>query len=529
MNYGFIIDNRRCIGCHACTVACKAEHETPIGVNRTWVKYVEKGVFPQTRRTFTVHRCNHCADAPCVEICPVRSLYIRADGIVDFDRERCIGCKACMQACPYDALHIDPETHTSTKCNYCAHRIDRGLEPACVIVCPVHAIISGDLDHPGSEIAALLSRTSVSVRKPEKHTRPKLFYIAADTAALRPELAPSDARYPQAAQAAGVGHFAGQVAQSREALRKLLPYAPETLARAEERVRGEGEPGRRVYDIPQRGVLWDWEVSGYLWSKSVAAGVLFMPLLLHLGGLMPLRPRLQVGMALVSLLFLGVTGVLLVKDLDQPRRFLYVLLRPQWRSWLARGAFIITALGGLTTLWLVLAVLGVGTAPWLGVPLMAVLVVLAVLAAVYTAFLLAQAKGRDLWQSPLLPARMLLGSAMTGGAVVLLASLLGDMGVQHTLLVALELAIAAHLVLVAFELLTPHGSADTATAMGLMVRGVLRVPFWSALLLGNVLPLALLLGSSNGLAVLPACVLVLLFALVTEHVWVRAPQLIPLS
>ena len=91
MNYGFLIDNRRCIGCHACTVACKAEHDTPIGVNRTWVKYVEKGIFPDTRRTFTVHRCNHCEDAPCVEICPVRSLFQREDGIVDFNRERCIG------------------------------------------------------------------------------------------------------------------------------------------------------------------------------------------------------------------------------------------------------------------------------------------------------------------------------------------------------------------------------------------------------------------------------------------------------
>ena len=71
MKLGFIIDNRKCIGCHACTVACKAEHDTPIGVNRTWVKYVEKGIFPATRRIFTVHRCNHCEDAPCVEICPV--------------------------------------------------------------------------------------------------------------------------------------------------------------------------------------------------------------------------------------------------------------------------------------------------------------------------------------------------------------------------------------------------------------------------------------------------------------------------
>ncbi|HKI99666.1 MAG TPA: 4Fe-4S dicluster domain-containing protein [bacterium] len=524
MNYGFVIDNRKCIGCHACTVACKAEHDTPIGVNRTWVKYVEKGVFPETRRTFTVHRCNHCTDAPCVEICPVRSLYVREDGIVDFDRERCIGCKACMQACPYDALHIDPNTHTSTKCNYCAHRIDRGLEPACVIVCPVHAIISGDIDDPGSEIGHLLNRTPVAVRKPEKDTHPKLFYVESDASALRPEMAPSSPGYLQAEQVAGVGHFAGETGTTRESLLKLLPYSADTIARAEGKVRKETDP-RRAYDIPQRGVLWDWEVSGYLWTKSIAAGVLFLPLLLHLGGLMALRPRLQVGLALISLVFLGLTGVLLVKDLDQPQRFLYVLLRPQWRSWLVRGAYIITGFGGLTTLWLLLAVVGLGDAPWL----MALLAVLAILAAVYTAFLLGQAKGRDLWQSPLLPVRMLVASTMTGSAVVLLVSLFGDMGVQHAALVALELAIVAHLLLVSFEFLTPHVTADTATALGLMTRGPLRLPFWSALLLGNVLPLAMLAGSSNGLMVLPACVLVLLFAWVSEHVWVRAPQLIPLS
>ena len=98
MNFGFVIDNRKCIGCHACTVACKAEHEVPVGVNRTWVKYIEKGTFPDTRRLFSVMRCNHCADAPCVEICPVSALFTRKDGIVDFDNRRCIGCKSCTQA-----------------------------------------------------------------------------------------------------------------------------------------------------------------------------------------------------------------------------------------------------------------------------------------------------------------------------------------------------------------------------------------------------------------------------------------------
>ena len=109
MRYGFVIDQRKCIGCHACTVACKEENRVPLGAFRTWVKYIERGAFPDTRRYFSVLRCNHCDAAPCVTICPTVALYRRDDGIVDFDGDRCIGCKSCMQACPYDALYIDPE------------------------------------------------------------------------------------------------------------------------------------------------------------------------------------------------------------------------------------------------------------------------------------------------------------------------------------------------------------------------------------------------------------------------------------
>src|SRR5206468_8371456 len=115
LRYGFVIDQRRCIGCHACTVACKEENQVPLGAFRTWVKYVERGTFPHTRRYFAVLRCNHCDAAPCVTICPTVALYRRPDGIVDLDGDRCIGCKACMQACPYDALYIDPNTRTAAK------------------------------------------------------------------------------------------------------------------------------------------------------------------------------------------------------------------------------------------------------------------------------------------------------------------------------------------------------------------------------------------------------------------------------
>ena len=156
-----VLDQTRCIGCHACTTACKSENEVPVGVTRTYVKSADVGTFPQARRAFQVTRCNQCTDAPCVTACPTEAMYKRPDGIVDFDKEICIGCKACMAACPYDAIFINPDDHSAEKCNMCAHRIDAGLEPACVSVCPTGAIIVGDGNDPTSKVAQLVARHPV--------------------------------------------------------------------------------------------------------------------------------------------------------------------------------------------------------------------------------------------------------------------------------------------------------------------------------------------------------------------------------
>ena len=179
-NYGFAIDLRKCIGCHACTIACKAEHEIPVGVNRCWVKTVEKGTFPDTRRFFFPVLCNQCDEAPCMKICPTNALFKRRDGIVDLNGDSCIGCRACMVACPYDQLFIDPNTRTAEKCNFCANRVENKLLPACVSVCPTECRIFGDLDDPTSEVAQIVQREAISVRKPEKGTSPKVFYLGAD-------------------------------------------------------------------------------------------------------------------------------------------------------------------------------------------------------------------------------------------------------------------------------------------------------------------------------------------------------------
>ena len=170
MQLGFVIDHSRCIGCHACTVACKAENDVPIGNFRTWVKYTESGTFPEVRRSFAVLRCNQCTDAPCVTICPVHALEKRDDGIVDIDPDRCIGCKSCMQGCPYDALYMNDATGTAEKCHFCAHRTEVGLAPACAVVCPTEAIVPGDFDDPRSRVSELRNSGRLTARKTEAGT-----------------------------------------------------------------------------------------------------------------------------------------------------------------------------------------------------------------------------------------------------------------------------------------------------------------------------------------------------------------------
>ena len=178
MQLGFVIDHSRCIGCHACTVACKAENDVPVGSFRTWVKYTEEGAFPEVRRSFAVLRCNQCTHAPCVEICPVKALEKRPDGVVDIDPHACIGCKACLQGCPYDALYINESKGTAEKCHFCAHRTERGLAPACAVVCPTEAIVPGDFDDPESVVSRMRDAGAGSGDQPRDHEIEQVLLVA---------------------------------------------------------------------------------------------------------------------------------------------------------------------------------------------------------------------------------------------------------------------------------------------------------------------------------------------------------------
>ena len=540
MRYGFVIDNRKCIGCHACTTACKSEHEVPVGVNRTWVKQVEKGEFPDTRRLFSVMRCNHCTDAPCVTICPTEALFTREDGIVDFDKDRCIGCKSCMQACPYDALYIDPETHTAAKCNYCAHRIDIGLQPACVNVCPEQAIISGDMEDPTSEISQLLSRQAVKTRKPEKATEPNLFYIDADDASLIPTATQRDQISLWGSQSLGVGHYAKEAekmsysngdviaelinqSKSISSINGKQTHAPRSVEVL------MAKKSRRVYDTPDKGILWGWEVSAYVWTKAIAAGVLLVPAVGLLGYDLDMSTSQFLLISLIGILFLSLTGLLLVLDLDQPKRFLYVLLRPHFSSWLVKGGYTITLFGGILTAMAILAANGnqnfLGYLLYAGIPL-------GVLLAIYTAFLFAQAKGRDFWQSPSLSFHMLIHALLAGAATLLLSTFWADWSEDwiHLFQQILRIGIVLNLAILLIEMSITHPTKDAKSVVQLILNGPYARRFWiGAILLGNILPLIILSLPLSPSYTLWASLLIIIGIYVTEDIWVEAPQRISLS
>ncbi len=547
MNYGFVINNDACIGCHACSTACKSENEVPLGVQRTWVKSVETGAFPDVARSFQVTRCNHCANPPCVRICPVTAMYQRDDGIVEFDPDVCIGCKACMQACPYDAIYIDPESGTAAKCHYCAHKVDLGLEPACVVVCPEHAILAGDLDDPDTEIARTLARNKVTVRKPEQGTAPNLFYIGGDDVAMHPtavDRTPETFAWadvlPLHSGDGGKSHPAtssstsSRTSKSGQALRASGPQGDPSGGPIQI---GEGRMAEQMTQVvwnAQHKIPWHWQVPAYLVTKGIAAGIFIILALSSLFGLVSVEHYSFQALAFVSLFFLIATTGLLVADLERPERFLRIILRPQWKSWLVRGAFLLIGFSGIVTLWY-----GGELAVWMGwitesdfspwrSPLFWVGVPLALGTAIYTAFLFGQAEGRDLWQSPLLPVHLIIQSLMAGSAMLLIMGSLIDLGddlsdiVRYTFLgsVALDLVVT-----LLGEFGMPHASEAAAKAAHMITKGKYAYSFWGvAIGLGHVLPL-LYAPSPDWAAGVAA--LIGLYAF--ERAYVNAPQEIPNS
>lgn len=495
MQYGFVINQQTCIGCHACTVACKAENNVPVGGFRTSVKYTEVGAFPDIKRLFLVQRCNHCTDAPCVTICPVNALKKRKDGIVDIDRDACIGCRACMQACPYDAIYLNEDIKAVEKCHFCAHRVEKGLEPACVTVCPVGAIVPGDFDDPGSRVSLLRKEHVLKARRPEQGTGPNVFYLGAEDVQLNPGAALKGDSY---------------LWSQRRAL-KPEPW-PTSVAT---------EPDAREVLAVDHQVEWGWPVALYLLTKGIAAGAAILAPFL---GLLGVKGGPWWMPETVALVFSMITVFLLVEDLKKPLHFYKLFTRPNWKSWLVKGGIVLTVFCGLSALILLMGLIRPAGLISLVEPLRWANAAVGLLVAGYTAFLFKQCKGRDLWESNWLLPHLIVQAIICGSLVYGFTSL----GSCRELVAVGTIAVIIHLGFLIADLRGHHPTFNGRQGAGflraqIMKLGGLYVPF-------SILPLVSMgLSVSNyyliGLFTFGA--LLSLFAY--EYAYVRAGQLPPLS
>jgi len=435
-------------------------------------------------------------------------MYQRKDGIVDFDSDLCIGCKACMQACPYDSIYIDPDRGTAAKCHYCAHRTEVGLEPACVVVCPEHAIIAGDLSNPTSEIAQLVSTQTVRVRKPEQGTQPKLYYVDSAEEAIVPTAARHEPFY-----------MFSQRNQSLHGGAALYPPDSPLLQKN----------ALAAYDV-SHARPWGWQVPAYCWTKSIGSGALAVPALAMLLGKLTGDRMRDIALSTIALLFTALTTVLLVWDLEHKERFLRVVLRPQKRSWLARGAFVLMSYSGLCALFWLASVLSFSAAASL---LLWPTVILGFLAASYTAFLFGQCEGRDLWQTPLLAPHLIVQALLCGAAVLgLLPKAFGGGTPQMLSAAAFMLFICqgGHLLIMMREAI-PHGTDNARYAARLMTHGPFRTAFWvGAAGVGGIIPMVVLvIANSNRMLIGLASALALVGLLIFEWCFVMAGQSVPNS
>ena len=476
----------------------------PLGVNRTWVKYIETGSFPNVSRHFSVMRCNQCDDAPCMTICPTIALFRADNGVVDFQDDNCIGCKACMNACPYDALYINPETNTAQQVQL-LQPPHRGRARAVVRRrLPDRGDQGRRPRRPDDPVGKIIGREDVAVRAPEQNTKPKVFYQGADQASLD----------PTRTAIAADGHDLG-----RHHRRTTRPR----------RCPDAGVVARTAYTTPHKST-WDRMVSGYLVTKAIAGGVMMMAALMVLLGHADDQAAVGIMPPVVAGVFLAATGVLLVGDLKQPGRFLYLLTRSNWSSWLVKGAYVLGRFALGSAIWFLAGVAGADTLiKVLAIPV----ALLGAATAGYTAFLFAQCEGRDLWQTPLLLPLLLARAVVAGASAYAVADVFMDIPSTEAVWWVLLGGVVAIAFLTVVEM-SSHGSRHVEQAVHAMTQGEHAAWFRAGGTFGVVIPAALVIlalagdVSSPGLAAI-AGVSALVGMFLSETAFVRAGQSVPLS
>src|SRR4030042_1932766 len=198
--YGLVFDLDRCMGCVGCRIACKVEHSldkaSGIRVDTIGGPHPDTpgGKYPNLSMHYLPVPCMHCSNPPCIDACPEEAIYKRQDGIVLLDEEKCNGCQACIPACPYGVLIYNTERDIVQKCSLCAHRIDQGLEPFCVLCCETEAMFFGDLDDPASDVSQIILRKGASILHPEMGTKPAIYYCPVSKAGPVQEVKAKDSR-----------------------------------------------------------------------------------------------------------------------------------------------------------------------------------------------------------------------------------------------------------------------------------------------------------------------------------------------
>jgi len=284
------------------------------------------------------------------------------------------------------------------------------------------------------------------------------------------------------------------------------------------------------YDVGH-SVPWDWRVGLYTWTKSISAGIYPVVAAFVVLGLLDAGSSLwTIWTPVLAGAFLAITGVVLIWDLEHPERFYFLLTRPQWKSWLVKGAVILGVYAGVLAIHFVTGVLGAlgdgevgGPLRWLallGVPA-------AVMTGVYTAFLFAQAKARDLWQNPLLPPHLAVQSVLAGAAALIPVAAVMDLGtgVRSALAWTVSVSAAVHLLMVLGEVTLPHPTAHARTAAWNLTSGRFKVPFRA----GVVLSAVALLAPVAAVLALPAALAALAGLWAFEHAYVQAGQSVPLA